>query len=318
MRRIVLIPLSGYINRIQAIASAALLAEDLQAELEVCWIPDAVVPVTADRVLSAELCERHVVSVEQMLATTGLEPDQIPLYLNRSASTVTLAGHLRGEQAFMAEIDALMGSPEGQEIQTIVIRAGGKFYLPRRDTDEDRFRQRRHDFYSRRFLRDEIEETARTHAAENAPFLGLHLRYTDRAHQAPRVQSIARALRTAAEESGLTQVLVTGDSARTRCEWVTRLDGMGLEPWWIPQDAWDRSAAGSEFPALVDWRALSLAQRSVYFAESSFAVEAAVASDGYEHSFALGASPARAFAVQAGQWGRAALTYPRRHGWWGR
>ena len=40
--RVTVVPLSGYVNRLQAIASAALLADDLGAEWRVCWRTDAV------------------------------------------------------------------------------------------------------------------------------------------------------------------------------------------------------------------------------------------------------------------------------------
>jgi hypothetical protein len=67
--------------------------------------------------------------------------------------------------------------------------------------------------------------------------------------------------------------------------------------------------------ALVDWHILSHAQRLVYFSESSFAVEAAIAGPGFDDSIRLGTSRARMARVRATELLRAAATYPRRHGW---
>lgn len=309
MRRIVLIPLSGYANRLQSIASASILADQLGAGLEVCWLPDEVAPVSMDRVLSTDFCAQHAISPNRLRDEADIDPERVPLYLNRQGPVITLAGHLRGEQAFMADLANLLDD----DVATIVIRAGGRFFLPGPGVSDSSFARMRSEFYRGRILRADIEDAARLLAEKHHPYLGLHLRYTDRAHQAPFTRSIASALRSAAESSGLTEIFIAGDTAAARNQWSERAQALGLQPWSFDQQSWDRSAQGSEFPALVDWRLLSLARQSIYFAESTFAVEAAVASGDFDGTYALPEHPVRSIGVRLAALGRSAITYPRRH-----
>jgi hypothetical protein len=72
---------------------------------------------------------------------------------------------------------------------------------------------------------------------------------------------------------------------------------------------------GSGQAALTDWRILTRAERLIYFAESTFAEEAAVASSGYDRSIALRASAVRSTLLRARGLAQAAVSYPQRHGW---
>lgn len=319
MRRILLFPLNGYINRLQAIASSAILADRLDARLSVCWEPDPVAPVATSAVLSPEFCSAHVVSSEAARDEFGVHRSGIPQYLSVDAANdrILLAGYDRGEQHFMEPLRSML--TEHSDADSLVIAAGGKFFLPERGTDErtwqGQFRALRHDFYAQVGLAAGIETAVAEQLAARRPFIGLHLRYTDRAHQAPSDRTVREALTRVAQESGLSSVFVAADSSRARDEWAARIRSVGLDPWSAGHAHFDRSASGSEHAALVDWRLLGSAQRLVYFAESSFAEEAAVASGHFEESVALPAQAARSAIVHLGRYATAARTYPRRHGW---
>jgi hypothetical protein len=310
--RVVVIPVSGYINRLQAIASAALLADDIGAELAICWIPDAVAPVPAERVLAESLCAGRLVDADEVLAMTGVNPQEVPRYLHRAGATITLAGHDRGEQVFMTELVSMLAA---QQPEQLVIRAGGRYFLPLRGATETSFRRRRQEFYRARILATAIEDEAARQAAQHEPFIGVHLRYTDRAHQAPTTRATTRALDQVVQRTGIRSVFIASDTSSARVSWMNRLRRQGLSPWTAAHDAWDRSVAGSEFSAMVDWRLLTRSLALIYFAESSFAVEAAVASPGYDLSVALAPSPWRSAAVRGSTLLRAAVTYPHRHRW---
>ena len=312
MPRVVVIPVSGYINRLQAITSAALLAEDLGADFHICWLPQAVAPVPIESVLADGTCIAYAVDAAEVRSSTGIDPDHVPRYLGRSGDVITLAGHDRGEQVFMR---GLRGALEEGPVDAIVIRAGGRFFLPGPGIDEETFRGRRHAFYRQEILASAIEAEAAHQTTAHTPYLGLHLRYTDRAHQAPTGRTIARALSDLAEGTGIHRVFIASDTAAMRDTWRTRIARLGLEPWAAEHAHWDRSVAGSEFAALVDWRILGGAAALVYFAESTFAVEAAVASPGFAASVALPPSPLRSLGVRAADLTRAAVTYPKRRGW---
>jgi len=314
-----LVPLSGYANRLQAVASAAILAEQLGARLSICWETDPVVPVPAEAVFSAAFCSRHVISPEMAVSEFGHSRDSIPRYLTVADDSILLAGNDRGEQHFMEPLRAALREHPGAD--SLVMAAGGRFFLPNEgETQESwdpRFRTLRHDFYRTLSLQADVEEAALAQVAGRPPFIGLHVRYTDRAHQAPFDRTVRTALRSVAAHTGLSDIFIAGDSARARATWTQAAERLGLRPWSVPHDAFDRSRAGSERAALVDWRILGRSASLVYFAESTFAVEAAVASEGWGGSVALGPHPVRSALVRTGDYGRAALTYPRRHGWLG-
>lgn len=317
MRRILLFPLSGYANRLQSIASTSILADQLGARMSICWETGAVVPVPATAVLSASFCAAHVIGSEDAFEQFGCTRDSVPHYLTRRGDTVLLAGYDRGEQHFMGELRQLIES--GPAIDTLILAAGGRFFMTPvsepGDNWEPGFRALRHDFYqSVRFI-EEVERSADEQVREHAPYLGLHLRYTDRSHQAPFDRVVRTALRAASEQSGLVDLFVAGDTAAGRERWTVEARNLGLRPWSLGHDAWDRAQGGSERAALIDWRILGRAERLVYFAESTFAAEAAVASEGWDRSLPLAASPVKAGLVRAQEYWSAAVTYPRRHGW---
>jgi len=300
-------------------ASSSVLAETLGARLRICWEPQELLPVKAREVFSASFCDDLIISSEQAQDEFGVTRASIPYYLHRDRALgqITLAGHDRGEQAFMPDLQRMI--LEAEPIRVLVIAAGGQFLLPGTtppgiDAQVD-FRSRRNSFYARMAFRAETEDAVDGALAGRASFIGLHLRYSDRSHQAPLDRSIRRALRASADDSGITSVFIASDMASARDRWVDESRLLGLDPWFVSHDSLARSNVEGSRAALVDWRVLSHAQRLVYFAESSFAVEAAVAGPGFDDSIGLGTSRVRKAAVLSTGFVRAGLTYPRRHGW---
>ena len=319
-RRVLVYPVNGYVNRLQALASSALFADAVGAPLSVCWTPHPMVPGPAEDAFGAEWVARHVVSEETCASEWGVSLGSIPLYVGSDAehAHVTLRGHDRGEQALMAQFrDALERWAEPVDV---VIVAGGSFdYQSPASPDgqwSEAFLTAKRDYYRALPLHAAVEAAA-TDAVDAHPdgFIGLHLRYSDRSHQAPMPGAIAKAIEEQAASSGLTSVFIASDSRAALREWPDRVRSTGLEPW----DLTDRSSAlaqaTSAGPALADWRVLSRSARLVYFAESSYSVEACVASGSWAVSTALATSPTRAVGHRLLTWGRAAVTYPQRH--WG-
>lgn len=319
MHRILLFPLSGYINRLQAIASAAIMAQQIGAELSICWEPDEVIPVGADAVFSVDFCQRYVVTGTAANEIFGCTRDLVPKYLNHDAAghRIFLAGNDLGEQHFMPELSQLLDGPGSPK--TLVISAGGKFFLAPADQGEatwqGEFRELRRNFYRETAFAPEIESAAQAELAPRPAFLGLHLRYTDRSHQTPLDGAIRQALQDLSARSGIADLFIAGDSAAARQRWTDQARDLGLKPWSVEHLVWDRASGGSQQAALVDWRLLTHAKAMVYFLESSFAVEAAVAGGTFEKSIALAKSPTRSAYVRGQRYLQAAVTYPKRHGW---
>jgi len=319
MKRVVLFPVSGYINRLQAVASAALMAKELGWQFLIAWEPQQVAAAPANALFSETFCRDFVRSEVEIAEMLGIHKEEIPRYLtiNEVAGQITLAGHERGEQIFMPELSTALHQNPG--IQTLALIAGGHFGFT--DTNlsipeqEASLRPNRGSWYRSLQLRSDIEQRVLVERAAHPSYLALHLRYTDRSHQVPSKKYISQALETLASRTATRSLFIASDTAASRDEWAARSEAMGFEPWCVEHTVWDRSDERSAHPALIDWRILGGSEAMVYFEESSFAYEAAVATGSFDHS--IGLSPSRFSGVQAGVTRSitAALTYPKRHGW---
>jgi hypothetical protein len=275
------------------------------------------VPGPASDTFAADWVEQHIVS-EATCAEWGVTLDRIPLYVStdRDGHRVTLRGHDRGEQALVADVAAALAAQDAPV--DVVIVAGGSFDLrsPQSSDGEwtEDFLTRKRDYYRTLPLHPAVERAASEVAEAQANgFIGLHLRYSDRSHQAPRTSSIEAALAKQAAESGLTSVFIASDTSSAREEWTQRAITMGLRPWDLTSRFAGLALETSAGPALADWRTLGRSDRLVYFVESSYAVEACVSSGSWRQSSALATSRGRAAAQRALTWGRAGLSYPARH-----
>lgn len=302
---IVVFPMSGYINRLQTIASAAIMAERANARLRVCWIPFELAPSPANAVFDASFCDRFVITPSDALWDFGLNVDEVPLYVKYSDGVASLRGADVGEQALMSELERVMseGSPH-----TLAIVSGGTFFSRSDGMSHDDFRRKKSEFYRRLPLHPAIEESVRQQLATHPlPFLGLHLRYTDRARQAPIDRSIKRALLAQSNSTGISSVFIAADSTPVRDHWVDVCSSLGLSPWFVEHASIEREDPLSAHPALIDWKILGNASRLVYFTASSFAVEAAVMSASWSTSSGLDPHWLRAGYLHIEDYARAGL-----------
>jgi len=314
--------MSGYGNRFQAIASAGLIAQDLDAEFIICWEEQPVSPVPASEVFAAEFCSSFVQTPKAVGEQFGIWRAHIPLYLNVNSRhmMITLAGHDHGEQAHM---HALSRALDAVGIgYTLVFVAGGNFAFRNDTTSETNWRQRfaarRGEFYTTMPLHPSVESAAAEQHAQNPVSLGLHLRCADREHPAPNSHAITRSLRNLRARSGVNSLFIASDSAQARETWCDRATKLGFTPWCTDQRDWDRGSTSAAHGTLVDWRLLSRTQAAVYFTESTFAIEALAAGGVLDASIGLPPHPLRSAWVKGRKLGSAAITYPNRHGWLGR
>ncbi len=322
VKRVLLYPMNGYVNRLQALASSAILARRFEAPLSVCWTPHPMVPGAASDAFAADWCSRYVVSEDVAARDFGVRLDIVPRYLtvDPRASRISVRGHDRGEQSLMGDLAAALADTD--KPVDLVIVAGGSFDIATPDAADgewsDTFLAAKRDYYRALAFHPAIEEAARTVTARHPDgYLGLHLRYSDRAHQAPRTRTIRAELLRQVKSSGLSDVFIASDSPDARARWTDTAGRLGLRPDSLADEFPRLAATTSAGPALADWRALARAQHLVYFAESSYAVEACVASGSWSSSSALATSGVRAFGHRSMTLGRAAVTYPARH-WFSR
>lgn len=320
-RCVIVYPLSGYINRIQAVISARLLAEELGARLVVCWEPTELAPADAAMVLSPEFVTECVRTPDEALSEFGFSVDAIPDYfdLDTRAGRASIRGLDKGEQYFMPSLrEALVDSPE---ISRIVLVAGGKFMLSGdaslTEAQDVEFRSRRALAYAELRLNPDIETHADSNIGDHRPYAGLHLRYSDRNHQAPTRAQIESSLADVKSRTGLTSLFIASDTKAELNHWTRAARDLGFEPWSAEPITLDRTDPRSALGALIDWRILGGSDAMVFFSESSFAEEAAVATGSWESCIGLSPSASRARLVRTSTIVRAVLTYPRRHGWFG-
>lgn len=292
---IVLFPRNGLINRIQALASTQLLGDALGAPVRTCWAPCGYLSTPASEIFAESFIATSLVSAQDLDAH-GIRVDDVPLYVSRSGDVVGLRGHDRGEQALLAE--CLRAMAEASDPVRLLVVAGGSFHMTPEGVSEAQserdFRAAKRDYYRSLPLHPAIEERTRSMIAGHPePFIALHLRYSDLAHEAPFPRAIDRAVRELAERTGVTRVFVASDSRVALQHWLSRIGRTGLDPWSL-----DGSGLTGSQAALVDWRLLGSARSLVHFAGSSFSTEAAVAADAWSTSIALPAHPLRRAALR--------------------
>lgn len=283
--RIIIVPRNGYVNRLQAWASAAILAAEVDAPLEVLWEPEAVAPAGAEDLFDTARGTTRFLDADAVTSVLGQPHSDTPRYLtaNPDRHLLVLAGHDRGEQAFMEELVQHLGA--GWAPRTLLIIAGGKFHLPNAPT----FARQRQLFYEQMRWHPSITETAQTLLSQRDPFVALHIRQTDRSLEAPPGRAISKALEQLRDRTGITSLFVAADTDSALGHWSDRASALGFSPWSSGTTQFDRGQIEAGRQAMVDWILLGHARGSVYSATSSFAEEAAVASGHVADGLALAA-----------------------------
>jgi hypothetical protein len=311
--QVVVVPRNGYVNRLQAWASSAILAAQLDVPLRVMWETEEPAPAAPADLFDAAVIARSFWERSRLDALLGGAHEELPRYLthDRQRDLIVLAGHDRGEEVFMGQLAAMLLGLE--EPTTLVIIAGGKFHLP---TDED-FTRQRAVFYRQLAWHPDLNRRMTEELTDHPDYVALHVRGTDRSLEAPTARAIRDGLTALAGSTDERSLFIAADSPASRDRWADEAAVLGFSPWSAQAVDHDRSHAAAGLDAMLDWRLLGRSQALVYTAASSFGEEAAVATGNVGGCFPLSATASRQRARIAAQLGRAAATYPRRKGWWG-
>lgn len=308
LQDIVIVPRNGYVNRLQAWASSAILAAEWDVPLRVAWEPEAVAPAAFADLFVPGRPGTALLPAAELRSRVGGSHEDLPRYLtvDEPRRLVVLAGHDRGEQAFMDRLSDTLRHP--CQPTTLLIIAGGRFHLP----GSTGFEAQRRSFYRQLPWSDAVVTRTASAMAGHRDFLGLHVRQTDRSTTAPRPRAIREAISGLAGRTGIRSVFVASDTAEGRRHWLAGLAALGLDAWSAPEPTLDRSTASAGIDAMVDWRILGQSRGVVYSAASSFGDEAAVAADAVATSVPLSASATLQRYRRAAAVSRSAATYPRR------
>ena len=309
LAQIIVVPRNGYANRLQAWASACVLGEHWGVPVALCWEPETVAPATADDLFDSSALP-DVMAPEALRAELGAAHTSLPRYLTviPERNLIVLAGHDRGEQVFMPELQALVAASEPGT--RLLIIAGGHFGTG----SQAELRQQRRTFYRSIPWSPDIESRTQILLQDRAPFIGLHVRQTDRSREAPTPKQITAGVRDMHRRTGLRDVFLATDTLDARHAWEKELREMGLQPWVAQTRTHERSSTTAGIDAMVEWRVLGNASGLIYSAASSFGAEASVAAGDIPTS-PLQASAWRQRTRDFGVLAQSALSYPRRHGW---
>lgn len=308
LERIVVVPRNGYANRLQAWASAAILGAELDVPVSVLWEPQSIAAAPAEVLFASSFVRRTFIDSQIVVDLLGASHESLPryLHLDRDRGFVSLAGHDLGEQVFMERL--AWDLADDSRPHTLVVVAGGKFHLPGAG---DFVRQRR-TFYSMLQWSPPIAQRVAELLAGQPPFLGLHIRQTDRATAAPTRRAIQSALDQLGAKTNVHSLFVAADTEQALRQWSTTVVQQGFSPWDSGTSTFDRAEAEAGVGALVDWIVLGRSRALVYSAASSFGEEAAVATGYSSDCLGLSASAARQRWRGLKAEARSAVSYPTR------
>lgn len=310
LERVIVVPRNGYINRLQAWASSAILAQDMGVNLHVMWDPEeGIASASANDLFDPAFVRDRFISADTVTDIVGGQHSDLPRYLTRDddRGLLILAGHDRGEQSFMARLVDQLHGPASPS--TLVVIAGGKFALP----TTTNFQERRGEFYRSLDWHVEIRERVRQSLADREPYYGLHIRGTDRSRDAPTTLQIRRALHRLLGEGRSRSLFITADTPQSRSRWMGIAEQTGFLPWVTDHDIGDRGITTAGLDAMVDWQILAGSIGSTYSRTSTFGEEAAIAGDYADVAIPLRAPVAIRAWRDASAWGHALMTYPKRH-----
>ena len=271
--QVVVVPRNGYVNRLQAWASAAILAAQLDVPLRVMWETEEPAPAAPTDLFDSSVVARSFWERSRLDTLVDGAHEDLPRYLthDRERDLIVLAGHDRGEQAFMGQLAAMLLGLE--EPTTLVVIAGGKFHLP---TDED-FTRQRAVFYRQLAWHPDLNARMAAELVDNADYVALHVRGTDRSLEAPTARTIRAGLSALADSTEERSLFIAADSGDSRDRWSDEAAVLGFVPWSVRAIDHDRGKATAGLDAMLDWRLLGRSRAIVYTAASGFGEEAAVA-----------------------------------------
>ncbi len=261
--------------------------------MKILWGKESLLPLKAEEVFSQSTLESFFDLVPKAEIDSILE--ETPQFLTTVTDQIFLRGNRLGEQKFMRKIRKLLVSKQVYKQMTII--AGGQFELNRQlisRKNNKRFQERRTDVYKEIEFTEEINSEAKRMMQElNQPYIALHLRGTDRAHQAIPDELLIQASIRQSKRMGIESLLVVGDSAERISKVAQLFRERSIAPQISPVHELARTTSSGAKMAILDWLLLKNAASIVASENSTFAVEASVAGGTHQESAFLRQKPIR-------------------------
>jgi hypothetical protein len=273
MREILIIPVNGYLNRLQAVASTYSLSLELGACFKVLWLKDSIASTDLSSLFAEEFIQKYFVDLCYVSTKYSINDIlDIPLYLNidEERKVITLVGHDKGEQFFMNQLNLLVNNIEYKDF-SIIIKAGGKFSL----SNAPDFIENRRFFYNNILFASDIYNFVNQKKFK-LPYLGLHLRTTDRSIHSPTRRQLINYLLKLQQELGINHVFLASDNSNYDAKFTKNLNALGFDVFKANTDILDRIHPEAGRQAMIDWLILSRSVATAYHKDSSFSQEAAI------------------------------------------
>jgi hypothetical protein len=212
LERIVIVPVNGYANRLQAWASASILGASIGVPVSVHWRPQDIATSPPEMLFDDQLIKSTFTTSADLPRAYADPLTQVPVGLHFSAKSgvVTLAGRERGEQVYMPELMQIIDTQ--RTVRTLIIVAGGLFNLEASST----FTRQRQGFYRSIAWDRSIQETVERLTEQRGPYLALHSRKTDRSLDVATSRSMRKALKRMAQQRKLQSIFITADSQSSK------------------------------------------------------------------------------------------------------
>ncbi len=280
MREIIIMPVNGYVNRLQAIASCYDLSLFFTIPFKILWVEETVASASINSLFGSNFIKNYFIDFNYIISKYNYDIHNIPLFLNvnKDRKIITLVGHDKGEQFFMNELDKLVKNFAYKDF-SIIIKAGGKFSV----LNSHRFVENRKTFYRNIDFAYDITQFV-SQRKFKLPYLGLHLRTTDRSINSPTKKQMLNYLLRLRHELNINKVFLSSDNSLVSMQYSKEISSLGFDIIKANPNVLDRANPKAGKQALIDWILLSRSIASVYHKESSFSQEAAILNIKFEKS----------------------------------
>lgn len=274
-RYLIVIPVNGYVNRLQAIISGMLLASQFGFVFKVYWIPERIAPADIDKIFSSDFVREYSINSSEWLSLAKIETKNFPKYLSITDKAVFIQGLDNGEQKYIKQIFTV-DFPNSSN--NIYIKSGSNFYATILN-DLPGFQLAKRNRFNLNSFNESLLKTYEEFRL-NLPsiYIGLHLRTTDRILEFPPDKKLLKRVLESMKILKISDVFISTDSVETLSKWTSLLEQHGLKVYSQSSVNYNRSNVDSAQSAFIDWLSLLNCNYLIYTGNSTFSEEASVLS----------------------------------------
>jgi hypothetical protein len=296
---LIVLPVNGYMNRIQAIVSGWLLATQLNYEFKVYWVPEKNAPSNVDDIFNADFLQNYFIDSNQWKIFSTLGPNNFPKYLTFLNGDVFIQGLDKGEQKF---IQRMVNVEIKNHTRNIYIKGGSNFYATIFNDFTSFQISKKNLFHVNLFSADLLVDFNKFKSILPSNYIGLHLRSTDRIFEFPPDKKLLRKILEISVLIDTRDVFIATDNPIVLEKWSELLRHNGLIVHAQTNITYDRTNLGSAKSALLDWLALVNCTSLIQTGFSTFSEEAFVYSESISSKSNIKNNPIKILVYRSFRW----------------